>query len=153
MFTPLMLALIMVESSDLMFAMDSIPAIFAITKDPFIIFSSNVFAILGLRSLYFALAGIMNKLYYLKVSLALLLALVGCKLLLKDVLHTVPDVTYYTLGAMALILTGGIIASLIRAKHMNNNECRPAADRSYQSEPVRCRPAFFLDVIHEGIRY
>ncbi|MGH8614048.1 MAG: TerC/Alx family metal homeostasis membrane protein [Gammaproteobacteria bacterium] len=138
MFTPLMLALIMVESADLMFAMDSIPAIFAITDDPFIIFSSNVFAILGLRSLYFALAGIMNKLYYLKVSLALLLALVGLKLLLKDVLHTVPDVTYYTLGAMALILTGGIIASLIRAKHMNNNDCRPAADR--RELPVRTSP-------------
>jgi tellurite resistance protein TerC len=119
MLTPLMLALITVEGSDLMFAVDSIPAIFAITDDPFIVFSSNVFAILGLRSLYFALAGIMDKFHYLKLSLALLLALIGVKMLLKDVLHTVPNMTYYTLGAIALILTAGVIASLIRAKRMN----------------------------------
>jgi len=122
MLTPLMLALITVEGSDLMFAVDSIPAIFAITEDPFIVFSSNVFAILGLRSLYFALAGIMDKLHYLKLSLALLLALIGVKMLLKDVLHTIPNITYYTLGAIALILTAGVVASLIRAKRMNNEK-------------------------------
>src|SRR5918992_628082 len=122
MFTPLVLALIGVESADLMFAVDSIPAIFAITDDPFILFSSNAFAILGLRSLYFALAGIMDKFHYLRLSLALLLALVGVKMLLKDVLHTVPNITYYTLGAIALILTGGVVASLIRAQRMANKD-------------------------------
>ena len=78
----------MVETTDLIFAVDSIPAIFAITADPFLVFTSNVFAILGLRSLYFALAGMMNKFRYLKVSLALVLLLVGLKMLtvhwLKD---------------------------------------------------------------------
>jgi tellurite resistance protein TerC len=122
MFTPLALALIAVESADLMFAVDSIPAIFAITDDPFILFSSNAFAILGLRSLYFALAGIIDKFHYLKLSLALLLALVGVKMLLKDVLHAVPNITYYTLGAIALILTAGVVASLIRAQRMANKD-------------------------------
>lgn len=114
--TPLALVLIVVESTDLLFAVDSIPAIFAITDDPFLVFSSNVFAMMGLRSLYFALAGIIQKFYYLKLSLALLLALVGVKMLLKDVLHALPGKTYYTLGAIAIILTGGIVASLIRAR-------------------------------------
>lgn len=142
MLTPLMLALIVVESADLMFAVDSIPAIFAITEDPFIVFSSNVFAMLGLRSLYFALAGIMNKLHYIKLSLALLLALVGVKMLLKDVLHTVPNITYYTLGAIALILTGGVVASLIRAHRMNKNGGPAAVDRDkvpLKSHPMSAR--------------
>jgi tellurite resistance protein TerC len=115
MLTPLALALVAVESSDLVFAVDSIPAIFAITEDPFLVFTSNVFAMLGLRSLYFALAGVMCKLCYLKATLAALLALIGVKMLLKDVLHAVPGLTYYTLGAIALILSIGIAASLLRA--------------------------------------
>ena len=125
MLTPLAIALVAVESTDLMFAVDSIPAIFAITEDPFLVFSSNVFAILGLRSLYFALADMMNKLYYLKLTLAVLLALIGVKMLLKDVLHAIPGVTYYTLGAVAAILAIGIVASLIRARFVeekSNNE-------------------------------
>src|SRR5688572_8247322 len=89
MLTPLALALVVVEATDVMFAIDSIPAIFAITSDPFLVFTCNVFAILGLRSLYFALAGVMDKFYYLKFSLAVLLALIGVKMLLKDVLHAV----------------------------------------------------------------
>ena len=116
MLTPLAIALVAVESTDLMFAVDSIPAIFAITEDPFLVFSSNVFAVLGLRSLYFALADLMNKLYYLKLTLAILLALIGVKMLLKDVLHAIPGITYYTLGMVAAILAIGIAASLIRAK-------------------------------------
>jgi tellurite resistance protein TerC len=116
MLTPLALALLAVESADVMFAVDSIPAIFAITLDPFLVFTSNVFAILGLRSLFFALADIMNRFHYLKLSLAALLALIGVKMLLKDVLRAVPGLTYYTLGAIALVLTAGIVASLLRAK-------------------------------------
>jgi tellurite resistance protein TerC len=118
MLTPLALALLVVESTDLMFAVDSIPAIFAITEDPFLVFTSNIFAMLGLRALYFALAGVVKKFYYLKNSLALLLALIGVKMLLKDVLHAIPGITYYTLGAIALVLTAGIVASLIRAERM-----------------------------------
>src|SRR5262249_1983755 len=83
---------------------------------PFLVFTSNVFAILGLRSLFFALADIMDRFHYLKRSLAVLLALIGVKMLLKDVLHAVPGLTYYTLGAIALVLTAGIVASLLHAK-------------------------------------
>jgi tellurite resistance protein TerC len=113
--TPLALALIMVETTDLIFAIDSIPAIFAITADPFLVFSSNAFAILGLRSLYFLLAGALDRLHYLKTSLALVLALVGTKMLahtwLKEVLGE--HFTLYVLGAVMLILSAGAIASLL----------------------------------------
>jgi tellurite resistance protein TerC len=126
--TPLAIALVAVESTDLMFAIDSIPAIFAITEDSFLVFSSNVFAILGLRSLYFALADMMNKLHYLKLTLAVLLALVGVKMLLKDVLHAVPGVTYYTLGVVAAVLAIGIVASLIRARFTQSE--RPNKDEN-----------------------
>ena len=128
MLTPLALALVAVESSDLMFAGDSVPAIFAITEDPFLVFSSNVFAMLGLRSLYFALAGIMDKFSYLKLSLAVLLALVGVKMLLKDVLHAVPGLTYYTLGLIAVILGAGVFASLVRARRLGAEAERAALD-------------------------
>ncbi|TMA93281.1 MAG: TerC family protein [Deltaproteobacteria bacterium] len=114
--TPLALALIMIETSDLIFAIDSIPAVFAITDDPFLVFTSNIMAVLGLRSLYFALAGIIQRFYYLRLSLSLLLVLIGAKMLLKDILHALPDTTYYTLGAICLILAGGVIASIIRAR-------------------------------------
>lgn len=83
MITPLFLALIMIETTDLIFAVDSIPAIFGITTDPFLVFTSNVFAILGLRSMYFALAGIMDKFGYLKYSLAAILAMIGLKMLFQ----------------------------------------------------------------------
>ena len=106
----------MIETSDLIFAIDSIPAVFAITEDPFLVFTSNIMAILGLRSLYFALAGIIHRFYYLRLSLSLLLVLIGTKMLLKDILHALPHTTYYTLGAICLILSGGIVASIIRAR-------------------------------------
>ena len=113
--TPLALALIMVEITDLIFAVDSIPAIFAITADPFLVFASNAFAILGLRSLYFVLAGALDTFRYLKVSLALVLALVGTKMLahtwLKDMFGEY--VNLYVLVAVVLILSGGAIASLL----------------------------------------
>ncbi|MDF2771897.1 MAG: Inner rane protein alx [Geminicoccaceae bacterium] len=114
MLTPLAVALVLVETTDLIFAVDSIPAIFAITTDPFIVFTSNVFAILGLRSLYFALAGAIAKFRYLKVSLAAILGLVGVKMLaaewLKDVVG--PSFNFYLLGIVALILIAGVLASV-----------------------------------------
>ena len=110
--TPLALALAAVEGADAVFAVDSIPAIFAVTDVPFIIFTSNVFAILGLRSLYFALVGVMSKLRFFKASLIVLLMLIGLKLLLKDVLHTIPGLTYWTIGAILAVLAGGVAASL-----------------------------------------
>jgi tellurite resistance protein TerC len=114
--TPLALALIMIETSDLIFAIDSIPAVFAITQDPFLVFASNIMAVLGLRSLYFAVAGIIDRFYYLRISLALILVIIGTKMLLKDVLAVLPDTTFYTLGAIALVLGGGIVASIVRAR-------------------------------------
>jgi tellurite resistance protein TerC len=126
--TPLALALVAVESADLLFAVDSVPAIFAITQDPFLVFTSNVFAMLGLRSLYFALADLIDRFSYLKLSLVVLLALIGVKMLLKDVLHAVPGLTYYTLGVIALVLTAGVVASILRARRGTTEAGRtPAA--------------------------
>lgn len=107
--TPLFLALILVETSDVMFAIDSIPAIFAITKDPFLVFTSNVFAILGLRSLYFALAGMMDRFRYLKTSLVFVLAYVGVKMLLAHH-HPIPNPV--SLGIIGGMLGVGVLASV-----------------------------------------
>jgi len=113
--TPLFLALVMVEFTDLIFAVDSIPAIFAITSDPFIVFSSNVFALLGLRSLYFAIAGMIRKFRFLKVSLAVILMLVGVKMMthawLKEVLGG--HFNLYVLGMVIVVLIAGVGASLL----------------------------------------
>ncbi len=115
MVTPLFLALIVVEFTDLVFAVDSIPAIFAITTDPFLVFTSNVFAILGLRSLYFALEGVIDTFHYLKTALALVLILVGVKMMthswLKEILGA--NFNLWVLLLVAAILAGGVIASLV----------------------------------------
>ena len=126
--TPLAVALILVETTDLIFAVDSIPAIFAITADPFIVFTSNVFAILGLRSLYFALAGAIDKFRYLKVSLAAILGLVGIKMLVADWLKELigPSFNFYLLGLVALILVAGVIASLMANRREEQRQSRPA---------------------------
>ena len=115
MLTPLALALIVVEFTDLIFAVDSIPAIFAITADPFLVFTSNVFAILGLRSLYFALAGMLDKFRYLKLALALVLMVVGVKMLIADWLKGIlgSSFNFYLLGLVLLILAAGVAGSLI----------------------------------------
>ena len=112
--TPLALALVMVETTDLIFAVDSIPAIFAITGDPFLVFTSNVFAMLGLRSLYFALAGMVNKFRYLKVALALVLMVVGIKMLIAEWLKLVlgKHFNLYLLMAVFAILAAGVAGSL-----------------------------------------
>ncbi len=123
MLTPLALALVMVEATDLIFAVDSIPAIFAITADPFLVFTSNVFAILGLRSLYFALAGMIKKFKYLKPALAMVLLVVGVKMLaakwLKEVLGEYFN--FYLLGAVLMILTAGIVGSLLGGSSEENS--------------------------------
>jgi tellurite resistance protein TerC len=124
MLTPLAVALVLVETTDLIFAVDSIPAIFAITADPFLVGTSNVFAILGLRSLYFALAGAIDKFHYLKYSLAIILAVVGAKMLAASWLKATfgPNVNFYLLGLVGLILLGGVIASLIYARNQPPSE-------------------------------
>jgi tellurite resistance protein TerC len=108
--TPLLTVLVVVETTDLVFAVDSIPAIFAVSRDPFIVYTSNIFAILGLRALFFVLAGTMEKFHYLQVGLGLVLAFVGVKMLLADV-YKVP--IGISLGVIAALLAGSIVASLL----------------------------------------
>ncbi|OWY71864.1 hypothetical protein B7486_09405 [cyanobacterium TDX16] len=119
--TPLFLVLLVVESTDVLFAVDSIPAIFAITTDPFIVFTSNVFAILGLRSLYFALASVMDKFRYLKVSLMLVLVFVGAKMLLSGH-YIVP--TQISLAVICGVLTTGIVTSMVVSGHQQRRRAR-----------------------------
>ena len=107
--TPLFVALVMVELTDVVFAVDSIPAILAVTRDPFLVFTSNAFAILGLRSLYFAVAGLMSMFRYLRYSLVLILAFVGMKMLLVGHYH-VPN--HISLAIILATLLGGIVASV-----------------------------------------
>ena len=112
--TPLFVVLLLLEFSDLIFAVDSIPAIFAVTQDTFIVYTSNVFAILGLRSLYFALAGVMDKFHYLKIGLGVVLTFVGVKMLL---VHTAWKIdTLIALGVIVLILTASVVLSLLHPK-------------------------------------
>jgi tellurite resistance protein TerC len=113
--TPLALALILVEFVDLIFAVDSVPAIFAVTLDPFIVYTSNIFAILGLRSLYFALAAAMHRFAYLKISLAIILVLVGIKIFLVPLGIKVD--TLLSLIATVSILAAGIIYSLWKTRN------------------------------------
>ncbi len=112
--TPLFLVLLIIESTDVLFAVDSIPAIFAVTTDPFIVFTSNVFAILGLRSLYFALAAMIDKFRYMKVSLVFVLLYVGVKMILS---HNFEIPTMLSLGIIAGILASGVIFSLFAGSH------------------------------------
>jgi len=113
--TPLFLVLLIVESTDLVFAVDSIPAIFAVTNDPFIVYTSNVFAILGLRSLYFLLAGVLDKFYYLKLGLSFVLAFVGTKMVIVDI-YKIP--IGLSLGVIASILAISVVGSLLRSRRL-----------------------------------
>ena len=112
--TPLLLALCMVEFVDLVFAVDSVPAIFSITTDPFIVYTSNIFAILGLRALYFALAAMIHRFAYLKYALALVLVFVGGKIMLVNVTGKLPPTL--SLGVTAGLIAGGVLVSLWRTR-------------------------------------
>ena len=111
--TPLFLVLLVIETTDLVFAVDSIPAIFAITRDPFIVYTSNVFAILGLRSLFFILAGMLDRFEYLKPAVAMILVFVGVKMLLSEVVH-LPIV--WSLGIILTMLTTGVLLSIRKTR-------------------------------------
>ena len=126
--TPLFVVLLLVEFTDLIFAVDSIPAIFAVTTDPFIVYTSNVFAILGLRSLYFALAGVMNKFHYLKVGLGVVLSFVGVKMLLAHSPWKIS--TPVSLAVIVTILTASIVWSLVRAKKVSSTD-RPSVQKTH----------------------
>jgi len=113
--TPMFLVLLVVESYDVIFAIDSIPAIFAITQDPFIVFTSNIFAILGLRALYFVMAAMIAKFRYLKISLSVILAYVGVKLLSQDVIHHYHfgnAMNWVSLGVIIVVMVAGVLVSV-----------------------------------------
>ncbi|WP_027994743.1 TerC family protein [Simplicispira psychrophila] len=115
--TPLFLALCMVEMADLIFAVDSVPAIFAITTDPFIVYTSNIFAILGLRALYFALAAMVHRFVYLKYALALVLVFIGGKIFLVNLVGKIPSVV--SLSVTAGLIAGGVLVSLWKTRGQN----------------------------------
>jgi tellurite resistance protein TerC len=124
--TPLLTVLVLIEITDLVFAVDSIPAIFAVTRDPFIVFTSNIFAILGLRALYFCLAGFVHRLRYLKVGLALVLIFVAIKMLVSE-FYKLPITL--SLGVIATLLGGAVVASLLatRRERTSAGESDPPA--------------------------
>ena len=125
--TPLLLVLLVVETTDVIFALDSIPAIFAVTQNPFLVYTSNVFAILGLRSLYFVFANAMGRFSYLKLGLAVVLSFVGVKMVLADIFH-IP--TALSLGVIAVVLTVAIVASIMRARRLATRNVDPEAQAS-----------------------
>jgi len=113
--TPLLLALVLIELADLVFAVDSVPAVFAITQDPFIVYTSNIFAILGLRALYFALAALMHRFIYLKYALALVLIFIGGKIFLHGFIGKIPAVV--SLGVTFCLLASGVLLSLLKTRN------------------------------------
>lgn len=115
--TPLFVVLVLVETTDVLFAVDSIPAIFGVSHDPFIIYTSNIFAILGLRSLYFLLAGMIHKFHFLQLALSVVLVFVGVKMLVADVY---PIRIGISLGVIATVLIGSVVASLMFPKEAEN---------------------------------
>ena len=114
--TPLFLALVLVEFVDLVFAVDSVPAIFAITTDPFIVYTSNIFAILGLRALYFALATMIHRFKYLKYALALVLVFIGTKIFLVGIIGKIPPV--FSLSVTVGLIAGGVIVSMWKTRKL-----------------------------------
>ncbi|MNN34940.1 Inner membrane protein alx [compost metagenome] len=130
--TPLFLALVLVELADLVFAVDSVPAIFAITTDPFIVYTSNIFAILGLRALYFSLAAMIHRFVYLKYALALVLVFIGTKIFLHGFIGKIPAVV--SLGVTFGLLVGGILLSLLKTRR---SEEEPLEIVSQEKREVR----------------
>jgi len=124
--TPLFLVLLIVESTDLVFAVDSIPAIFAVTREPFIVYTSNVFAILGLRALYFLLANVMDKFQYLKLGLSAVLTFIGIKMVIVDLYHIPVGLS---LVIVASILTIAVLASLWKTKTEEAERQKTESDR------------------------
>jgi tellurite resistance protein TerC len=117
--TPLFVCLIIIEIVDVVFAVDSVPAIFAITTDPYLVYTSNIFAILGLRALYFALAAIVHKFHYLKPALALVLVFIGSKIFIADWMGLEKFPALISLGITLALIIGGVVASLLLPKKEN----------------------------------
>ncbi|HEX2242951.1 MAG TPA: TerC/Alx family metal homeostasis membrane protein, partial [Gammaproteobacteria bacterium] len=129
--TLLMLVLVVVETTDVIFAVDSIPAIFAITLDPFIVYTSNVFAILGLRALYFLLAGVMDMFTYLKVGLSLVLCFVGAKMVIVDIYKIPTGVSLAVVGGILLL---AIIASMLKQRKSGDAVVAPPMSGSAERD-------------------
>ncbi|WP_207484174.1 TerC family protein [Arenibaculum pallidiluteum] len=123
--TPLFLALVLVETADLIFAVDSVPAIFAITTDPFVVYTSNIFAILGLRALYFALAAMIHRFHYLKYALSAVLIFIGGKIFWNLLVGKMDPVI--SLSVTGALLAGGIVVSLLRTRGAQSPNPNPAA--------------------------
>lgn len=132
--TPLFIVLVMIEFTDVIFAVDSVPAILAVSHEPFIVFSSNAFAILGLRALYFALAGMADRFQYLNIGLGVILAFVGVKMLIAEFYHVPIPIS---LGVIALTLTVAIVASLRREKKDGTPPGMPPVDPKPATDPER----------------
>jgi tellurite resistance protein TerC len=132
--TPMLLVLLVVETTDVAFALDSIPAIFAITRDPFIVYTSNVFAILGLRAMYFLLAGVLPMFRYLSHGLSLVLMFIGVKMLIEK---WVEISTHISLGVVGVVLTGAVVASLVATKR----EARSLKLEEVPSDVTKAKPA------------
>ncbi|MEZ3180188.1 TerC family protein [Streptomyces pimonensis] len=131
--TPLLAVVAAIEAADLVFAVDSVPAVLAVSNDPFIVYTSNAFAILGLRALYFMLAGLLDRFHYLSKGLALILAFIGVKLILqathKIISPAVPEIpSLFSLAVIAAVLSVSIALSLLRPPPTNHGEAPPAAD-------------------------
>jgi len=114
--TPLFLALVLIEAADIVFAVDSVPAIFAITTDAFVIYTSNIFAILGLRALYFALAAMIHRFRYLKPALALVLVFIGSKVFIAEWLGLEKFPAALSLGVTFALIAGGVVVSLVKTR-------------------------------------
>jgi tellurite resistance protein TerC len=136
--TPLFVVLVMVETTDLVFAVDSIPAIFAITTDPFLVFTSNVFAILGLRSMYFLLAGVINKFHFLKLGLAVVLTFVGVKMLITFFHIEIPIAI--SLGVVGAVLSTAVVASLLFPKEVEEHAPVEPEDKRDVLDPLTKPP-------------
>jgi tellurite resistance protein TerC len=136
--TPLFVVLAFVETTDLIFAVDSIPAVFAVTTDPFLVYTSNVFAILGLRALYFLLAGVIHRFHFLKQGLAAVLVFVGAKMLLADVVEVPVGIS---LGVIGAVLGTSVAASLLFPKEAAEEApAGPPTDRDATGTGARARP-------------
>ncbi len=125
--TPLFLALVLIEIADVIFAVDSVPAIFAITTDPFIVYTSNIFAILGLRALYFALAAMIDRFRYLNVALALVLIFIGSKIFVADLLGLEKFPPALALAITVAILAAGVVASLLKTRPLQADAPPPTS--------------------------
>ena len=145
--TPLFIVLIAIGSSDLLFALDSIPAVFGVTEEAFIVFAANAFALLGLRALYFLVTGLLDRLVYLSTGLSIILAFIGVKLVLhwahKDLSTAVPEVsTPVSLGVIVAVLVVTTVASLIRVRRDPDTIAHAGSLRAHEDRPARAdRPA------------